>query len=88
MHLICPWRYEPISTPFVVLKFESKGAIISVVWIRRGPFSECLLSLHDPLHVISSEDIAFSALHVRFVDVSLVSGKASDLGPAYPDCHS
>ena len=64
--------------PFpVVLKSRNKAAIISVVWIRKGPLS---LNTHIRFHrnVFRSKDIASSALPARYVDVSLVRGKVSE----------
>jgi hypothetical protein len=67
-----------LSLPFpVVLKSRNKAAIISVVWIRKGPLS---LNTHVRSHrnVFRSKDIASSALPARYMDVSLVRGKLSE----------
>jgi len=67
----------------VVLKSRNKAAIISVVWIRKGPLS---LNTHIRFHrnVFRSKDIASSALPARYVDVSLVRGKYQRPKRAHP----
>lgn len=68
-----------LSLPFpVVLKSRNKAAIILVVWIRKGPLT---LNSHVRSHrnVFRSKDIASSALPARYVDVSLVRRKVSEV---------